>query len=120
MLNQQYDKVIDTTKKVQEIAPQETHSYFLMAMANIRLGKTDETIRDFQKALEIDPTLESAHMGIAVLKEIQGDLAKSREHYQKALKLNPDFAPAANSLNGFQGMSYWLDGKSRNLSFLIV
>ena len=37
-------------------------------------------------------------MAIAVLMEAKGDENKAREHYAKALELNPEFAPAANNL----------------------
>jgi len=37
-------------------------------------------------------------MALAVLFETKGAEKKAREHYEKALELNPEFAPAANNL----------------------
>jgi Flp pilus assembly protein TadD len=40
--------------------PQEAKAYELLGTAAIELGKTEEARLNFQKAIEIDPFLESA------------------------------------------------------------
>ncbi|MGE0359167.1 MAG: tetratricopeptide repeat protein [Vicinamibacterales bacterium] len=53
-------------------------------------GLWREAIYRWQRATEIDPTYAQAFNNLAVAHEQQGDLAKAREAYEKALRLDPN------------------------------
>ena len=98
LLAGKYEEALVFINKAQKLAPSAPESYNLMAGAYIGLGKIDLAIDEFQKLTEVNPTLETPHMAIAVLMEAKGDKESAQEHYAKALELNPEFAPAANNL----------------------
>jgi type IV pilus assembly protein PilF len=53
-------------------------------------GLWREAIYRWQKATEIDPTYASAFNDLAVAYEHEGDLAKAKDAYEKALKIEPN------------------------------
>ncbi len=53
-------------------------------------GLWREAIFRWQRATEIDPTYAQAFNNLAVAYEQQGELAKAREAYEKALRLEPN------------------------------
>jgi tetratricopeptide (TPR) repeat protein len=58
---------------------------FVMA----QLGKPDEALADYQKALELDPNCASAHFNLAVSLLRAGDLPQAESHYRRALPGRP-------------------------------
>lgn len=58
-------------------------------------GRLDDAIAETERALELDPKLVMAHANLIILYGRAGDLKKAEEHYQAAVKLNPNqFADA--------------------------
>src|SRR5688500_15927611 len=53
-------------------------------------GLWREAIYRWERATEIDPTYAAAHNNLAIAYEHEGDLAKARVAYEKALQLEPD------------------------------
>src|SRR5688500_15384632 len=53
-------------------------------------GLWREAIYRWERAAEIDPTYAAAHNNLAIAYEHEGDLAKARVAYEKALQLEPD------------------------------
>ena len=53
-------------------------------------GLWREAIFRWQLATELDPTYAQAFNNLAIAYEQQGDLAKAREAYEKALRLDPN------------------------------
>jgi len=53
-------------------------------------GLWREAIYRWERAAEIDPTYAAAQNNLAVAYEQQGDLAKARAAYEKALALDPN------------------------------
>jgi tetratricopeptide (TPR) repeat protein len=54
-----------------------------------RLGKPEQALADYQKALELDPTCASAHMNLAVAAVQGGKLGDAETHYRTALTTRP-------------------------------
>src|SRR5207245_422471 len=54
-----------------------------------KLGKSDEAVADYRKALALDPDCASAHSNLAVAFVQAGDLAEAESHYRKALAGKP-------------------------------
>jgi len=58
-------------------------------------GRLDDAITETERALQLDPKLVMAHANLIILYGRAGNLKKAEEHYQAAVKLNPDqFADA--------------------------
>jgi tetratricopeptide (TPR) repeat protein len=62
------------------------------------LGKGAEALLSFMEALEITESAE-AHYEIGTIYEKEGKVEKAREHFQKALELNPKLEKAKERLN---------------------
>jgi tetratricopeptide (TPR) repeat protein len=61
-------------------------------------GKVDEAISRFQKAIEIKPTIESAHNNLGNALMQKGRLDEAITQYQAALQIKPDYAESLNNL----------------------
>ena len=62
------------------------------------LQQTDEAIAQYETVLEQSPKYLPAMMTLAILHEHKGDLEQAEAYYRKILKVNDEFAPAANNL----------------------
>jgi tetratricopeptide (TPR) repeat protein len=62
------------------------------------LGKEAEALLSFKKALEITESAE-AHYEIGTIYEREGKIEKAKEHFQKALELNPKLEKAREKLD---------------------
>jgi Flp pilus assembly protein TadD len=58
----------------------------------------DKGIAEYKAALEKNPNSLPAHMSLGMIFDFQRKFDQAKEHYQKALKINPKFPPAANNL----------------------
>ena len=58
----------------------------------------EKAIEEFNTSIQKAPDSLPAHMGLGIIYETQKKYDKAKEYYQKALKINPKFAPAANNL----------------------
>jgi tetratricopeptide (TPR) repeat protein len=65
-------------------------SYFALGYAYQRLGRFQESLAPFERALQLRPTYATAHLNLAfVLLELK-ELEKAREHARRAVSLFPD------------------------------
>ena len=64
----------------------------------IRQNRTEKGIEEYNASLQKDPNALFALMGLGLIYDIQKKYDKAKEHYQKVLKINPKFVPAANNL----------------------
>jgi tetratricopeptide (TPR) repeat protein len=79
-------------------------SEFLLGIANVRIGKFDESVKRFTSAEVIARASDAKrltpqfyyHFGAAL--ERKGDYSESVKYLEKALEAKPDFAEAANHL----------------------
>lgn len=64
-----------------------------------RAGNLDAAIREFQRAVELAPTLPAAHMNLGAVYFDKKDYARALPALGKALELNPDL-PGAHAMIG--------------------
>ena len=62
-----------------------------------RLGRFEEAVGCYDRALEIDPTLVEAWNGKGVALAVQGRYEEALSYYDRALELDPTFVKAWNS-----------------------
>jgi hypothetical protein len=71
---------------------------FLRAVALARVGRTDDAIRTYQSLLVVQPDAPEAHNNMAVLLAQKGDVAKARQHFERAVEMRPDYGTALENL----------------------
>lgn len=93
-----FDEAIATYKKAQQLAPDNSQPYVIIARLMGSLGRTDQAIVELQELLKKQPDSLPGNMGLATLLETKGDYAGAKEKYTKVLSLQPNSAAAANNL----------------------
>lgn len=81
----------------------ESKKYYKQAEAFRELGKYDEAIVAYQKAIEADPNYASAHYGLGLSYEQLNKFEEARKQYQKTLELNPVDSDAQRRLLCVEG-----------------
>ena len=72
-----------------------------LGLLYMREGQKSVALEKFQKALEQDPSLPSAHNAIAVLYQNLGEHDKADQHYRRALSLDPKDSQVHNNYGSF-------------------
>ena len=88
-------------KETQKLTKRYTKSltlWNLMGASAAQIGKLDEAVTAFQKALLIKPDDAQAHYNLGNVFQNQGRLEEAMETYKKALSIKPDYAEAFNNL----------------------
>lgn len=85
-------------RRALEIEPTLTASYVALASLYARAEKYDQALQQIGAALKQGPRNLAAQMLEGVVYERKGDITRAIAAYEKALALNPRFAPAANNL----------------------
>lgn len=81
--------------------------YSDLGFAKARLGRSEEALADYRKALALDPDCASAHINLAVLSVQSGDFAAAESHYRKALAGRP-------TAQTYNGLGYALAQQGRS------
>ncbi len=66
--------------------------------------KYDAAIRDFEKALKIDPNNPEIYYNLGIVYEAKNMNEKAGEMYRRALELNPDYTFAKEHLDKLIGV----------------
>jgi serine/threonine protein kinase/tetratricopeptide (TPR) repeat protein len=72
-----------------------------VGLLNATLGKNDLALREFQRALEINPRDADALIGMAGVYEHMGHIPEAEANYKRAIALRPDYWDGYNSLGDF-------------------
>jgi tetratricopeptide (TPR) repeat protein len=81
-----------------ERAPTLMQPYFGLARIHSRRGEQEQAIRQYLAALEKNPNQTGAHFLVGTLYQGQERLDEAEKHYREALRIDAEFAPAANNL----------------------
>jgi len=63
------------------------------------LSRTEEAIRNYRLALELDPRDVAAHNNLGWILASQGRIAEAVPHFERALALNPEDENARRNLD---------------------
>jgi tetratricopeptide (TPR) repeat protein len=83
-----YDAALTSYRLALRDTPNDLRVLQNMAIAFSRIGRVEEAIRAYRRALEIDPTLSGAHYGLAFLLVKREDVPGATKHLQ-AFLANP-------------------------------
>ena len=62
------------------------------------LGLVDDAIKEYRRALDIDPELDATHINLGNVLSDKGLIDEAIKEYQEALRINPSCAEAHNNL----------------------
>lgn len=84
-----YDAALTSYRLALRDAPNDLKVLQNMAIAYSRVGRMDEAVRSYRRALELDPDLAGAHYGLAFLLVKRGDDTGAERHLQAFLSSPP-------------------------------
>ena len=90
--------VFEKTQKLTNQYPNDLTLWNLMGMAAAQIGKLDQAVFAFRKALYIKPDCAEAYNNMGNALQDQGKLDDATEAYNKALSIKPNFADAYNNM----------------------
>ena len=104
-LTEDYQQALKYYRRADELKPNDPRLAFNMALAHEHLGNTGDAIDWYAAALRSNDGDAEAHnrLGVLLLKSGQRDAAGT--HFQRALRLRPDFEQARQNLRGLQNTS---------------
>jgi len=92
-------------KEAIQINPKHRSAYYLLGLALVELGRDDEALEPLEESLRLDPKslatkkrLAEAHTNLSVLLAKRKQHKESVRHFQEAINVLPDYAPAHLSL----------------------
>lgn len=103
-------KSVDVLRRALDITPKQTMAHVWMGQSLLSLGRMDEAIASFERALELEPDSADAHQGLARgLWMGKARVADAIEHLRRGIALNPDFGYSFLQLSLLEALSGDLD-----------
>jgi tetratricopeptide (TPR) repeat protein len=95
-------RAISATEKLLEIAPDDAQTYDLSGWAAFQAGDQAAALDRLSQALDLDPTLASAHYHLGVLLDERGDTRGAQEAFVRAIDLDTtgEFVPLVERAMG--------------------
>ncbi len=90
-----WPKMLAAARKYLELVPKEPNPHDSLAELSRVMGRFDDAFSEYRTALQLDPTFSSAQLGIADTYALAGDQVRARLEYEKAIKIAPNEAEAA-------------------------
>jgi tetratricopeptide (TPR) repeat protein len=94
----QYQRVLNEASKLLVGFPKSVNLYNIIGVTSKDLGKLDEAISAYTKALSIKPDFADGYYNMANAFQSQGKLDEAIEAYTKALSIKPDYAEAYSNM----------------------
>ena len=94
----QTDMAEEEFKLAMKANPEYIQPYYGLARIYLLSNRSDEAIAQMEKIIEKEPEQKAPHMLLGTIYDIQRKFDRSEAHYRAALKIDPQFAPAANNL----------------------
>ena len=85
-----YQEALTQASQLQKQLPNSISLYNIIGAANMGLGKLDEAIEAYTKALAIKPDLAEAYSNMGTALQDQGKRDEAIEAYTKAISIKPD------------------------------
>src|SRR5262245_44121403 len=63
--------------------------YVISAEQAVRDGDLDRALEEFGRAIEVNPNMTSAHMGMADIYRMRGDYSRAEQRYGRAAAIEP-------------------------------
>ena len=93
-----YQEALNKTSQLLQQFSRSATLYNILGTVTKGLGKLDEAIEAYNKAISIKPDYSNAFTNMGVVLKDQGKLDEAIEAYKKAIVVNPDSAPTHNNM----------------------
>ena len=94
----QYQEVLSGASQLLLKFPNSVILFNIIGATNKGLGKLDEAIEAYKKAITIKPDYAEAHYNMGNALKEQGKLNEALEAYNKIISIKPDYAAAHNNM----------------------
>ena len=94
----QYQEVLTQALHLQKQFSNSINLYNIIGTTNHSLGKLNEAMEAYTKAISIKPDYAEAYLNMGIVLKEQRKLNEAMEAYTKAISIKPDFAEAYNSM----------------------
>ena len=85
------DPLRDELRRLDMAAPSHLERGFQLE----QVGRVEDAIAETERSVQLDPTLVRAHINLIILYGRTGNFEKAEQHYQAAVRLNPNQFPDA-------------------------
>jgi cellulose synthase operon protein C len=85
-------------QKAVQLDPNSFDAIAALGQVEVARGSVDQGIADYRQALVQNPQELRFYVLLGILLESKGDWQEAERLYQRAIQLQPDYAPAANNL----------------------
>jgi len=73
-------------------------AHYNLGVALARLGRLQEAVGQYERALRIEPHHAETHHNLGLALEQMGKVPEAAEHYEEALRIEPNYPRALNNL----------------------
>lgn len=101
------DDALETARLGTSNLPQFSPGFTTLGRVLAQMGRTDEALAAFAKALEIDRQSQSALVGLARLHLVRGERAQARSILSQAVQFHPDDPLITNMLSAIDLPTPW-------------
>lgn len=98
LAEQRNDEAAKTYETCSEISPNDAEMHVQLGVAYQRLGERNKAEISFARAVDLEPGSALAWSNYASLEAAAGDFAQARAKWERALQIDPNFAPALEGL----------------------
>jgi tetratricopeptide (TPR) repeat protein len=95
------DDALKHVRRAVELDPRSDQAWYGLAACLTEKRQYNEAIAALRKAVERKENNAAYHTGLGELLIFRGELAEGKQHYERALQINPDFGPACALLGRF-------------------
>ena len=70
-------------------SPSDLRTLYIRGRLNLAAGNTEKAVKDFKRAIEINPLYDNGHLGMAYASFIYGDDEKGISYLERVIEINP-------------------------------
>ncbi len=100
---EEWTQAVDQYRLVLERFPDETRTLNNLGVCLAHLNQNEEAMEAFARRAALEPENPGAHFNLAQLHEVLGNQDQARDHYRRALELDPRHLEAAERLRDLIG-----------------
>ncbi|MDD2689141.1 MAG: tetratricopeptide repeat protein [Candidatus Omnitrophica bacterium] len=94
----EYKEAVEACLTALKKNPYLDEARYNLALSYGKLGMLDESIREYEEYLRINPLFYMVHVEAGYVYYKKGDYQKARLHWERALQISKDYAPAKQAL----------------------
>ncbi len=110
-----YDEALEQRRRARELDPTSPPILAALGQTLFRLGHNEQALTELHKAVEMDNSLDGAHVGIGNVYQQRGDYARATPEYRLAAQ----YSPASGRDKAFLGYALAQAGNTREANQIL-